>query len=357
MNMNKEARNKTPIPLGPVMKPQLTRSTLPWLLFLDIGVNREGYFTWEKFYIQLEDLLDCLEVMYPKHQICIELDWSGCHGKKSKDALNANSMNLGPAKPDQPDKSVFPDTELRREDLGDSPCYDNLVRKVVDGEEVFVQSFRFKEADKVLVKAKEGISVVGCGKGIKQILMERGLWQNSFRSQAPVIDGIRRFDLCAKNVLSACSDFANAKTMLQEFIEKRGEQFKVRKTPICHPEIAGVGIEYAWGLAKKTYKRLAERLNNVKGCNKHQARHVSKCLSLVSLEHGRRFSGKAHEYKMAYLNGPDGPRSHVDIEANAKKMKQHRDCGRMEASFILQVATDLNLQQLPYACTCHLCNP
>ena len=44
------------------MKNPLTRDTLPWVLFLDIGVNREVFSTWEKFYIQIEDLMDCLEV-------------------------------------------------------------------------------------------------------------------------------------------------------------------------------------------------------------------------------------------------------------------------------------------------------
>lgn len=110
------------------------------------------------------------------------------------------------------------------------------------------------ERNRVLVKVKDGVLVAGCGKGIKQILRERGPWKESLRLQAPVVDGIKPFDLCTKNVLGACRDFANAKTMLQEFIEQRGKQFKVRKIPICHPEIAGMGIKYTWGLTKKMYK-------------------------------------------------------------------------------------------------------
>ena len=95
---NCQRKNKVPVPTGPVMKEPLTRENLPWVRFLNIGVNREGFFTWEKFYIQIEDLMDCLEVMYPRHQICFEMDWSGCHGKKAGDSPNVNNMNLRPSK-------------------------------------------------------------------------------------------------------------------------------------------------------------------------------------------------------------------------------------------------------------------
>ena len=43
-------------------------------------------------------------------------------------------------------------------------------------------------------------------------------------------------------------DFQNEKTLLQLHGEKFG--VTVDRTPKCHPEIAGEGIEYGWGLAK-----------------------------------------------------------------------------------------------------------
>ena len=53
-------------------------------------------------------------------------------------------------------------------------------------------------------------------------------------------------------VLSDLPDFKNEETALQAPIESRGHI--VIMSPKCHPEVAGVGIEYSWQMSKMKYR-------------------------------------------------------------------------------------------------------
>ena len=59
------------------------------------GKNREGYWTNEHIMEQKDDHIDCVEVLYPNHQIAIEVDWSNGHMKYNNDALRVADMNVG----------------------------------------------------------------------------------------------------------------------------------------------------------------------------------------------------------------------------------------------------------------------
>ena len=56
---------------------------------------------------------------------------------------------------------------------------------------------------------------------------------------------------CYDKLLAACPDFGLEKSAfkLQKTVEARGH-ILIYSVP-CHPELAGVGMEYGWGCSKK----------------------------------------------------------------------------------------------------------
>ena len=76
-------------------KPPLSES--PGVRYLNYGggQDKEGWWNWEKFEVQLRDFLDCFDVLYPEFQLQMEIDWSSGHAKHRPGALNASAMNVG----------------------------------------------------------------------------------------------------------------------------------------------------------------------------------------------------------------------------------------------------------------------
>ena len=76
-------------------------------------------------------------------------------------------------------------------------------------------------------------------------------------------------------------DFDEEETMLQSMGRKMGAL--IDRTPKCHPELAGEGIEYSWGCAKNYYRRLQLEEEKEKG----------KVISICILHGGHR-GGHGH---------------------------------------------------------------
>jgi len=66
----------------------------PGVRYLDCGSDKEGWWNWEKFEVQVIDFLDCFEVLHPNHQLQMKIDWSSGHAKFREGALNARDMNV-----------------------------------------------------------------------------------------------------------------------------------------------------------------------------------------------------------------------------------------------------------------------
>lgn len=102
-------------------------------------------------------------------------------------------------------------------------------------------------------------------------------------------------------IVSALPDFVNEVTLLQYYAEKRsiqaGCQIMLIRSPKCHPELAGEGIEYDWAAAKKFYR--TQTLSRKKGKPNFRAL-VIESLSKVTLAHRYSFSRRAREYMGAY---------------------------------------------------------
>ena len=73
--------------LKTINKPVLTES--PFVKYLFIGANNEGY--WNSFHmsLQFEDVVDCLLVLYPEFELIFLFDHSQGHARKRNGALNA----------------------------------------------------------------------------------------------------------------------------------------------------------------------------------------------------------------------------------------------------------------------------
>ena len=92
---------------------------------------------------------------------------------------------------------------------------------------------------------------------MEQVLRERGLFVpgsmttdgNCIRQKQKVYKG-DKYNM--RLVLSECTDFAAQKSKLEEFCESK--EIKVDMSPKCHPEIAGLGIEYDWAVAKNLFR-------------------------------------------------------------------------------------------------------
>ena len=109
---------------------------------------------------------------------------------------------------------------------------------------------------------REKIKVIeGCegkAKGMLQVLWERGFvntaegekkaYQNYSIKGYNDQFGNHRPETSLKELMSSCKDFVEEETMLQSIARDLG--VCIDRTPKCHCELAGEGIEYAWAWAK-----------------------------------------------------------------------------------------------------------
>jgi hypothetical protein len=65
----------------------------PFVKYLYIGANNEGYWNSYHMSLQLEDVVDCLQVLYPEFEIVFLFDHSQGHARKRNGALNAMHMS------------------------------------------------------------------------------------------------------------------------------------------------------------------------------------------------------------------------------------------------------------------------
>jgi hypothetical protein len=146
-----------------------------------------------------------------------------------------------------------------------------------------------------------------------------------------------------RHILGSCDHFKNEKTKLECLIEQHGGV--CRMTPKCHPEIAGVGIEYDWGYAKLTYRK---KIND--GIAAHLEENVKKALSteeVLTINRTRKFARKARDYKLTYYFlirmcdsalakvGEDGRVAKDAIEHIVKAFKVHRCALDSDYAFIV----------------------
>ena len=70
-------------------------------------------------------------------------------------------------------------------------------------------------------------------------------------------------ELDAHAVLGACADFKHESTALEKTVQSRGHILLL--SPVCTPELAGGGIEYAWGKLKYEQRQRNETHDKLTG--------------------------------------------------------------------------------------------
>jgi hypothetical protein len=142
----------------------------------------------------------------------------------------------------------------------------------------------------------------GKPKGSLQALWERGWIDESNLSKYTVAgrkDGYGVVDLSfsLRHLMASCQDFEEEESILQSMGRQMG--VLVDRTPKCHCELAGEGIEYAWGCAKSSYRRLP--LKDKRGkVTFRKSVHESISREVLTTERIRSFSRRARAYMCAY---------------------------------------------------------
>ena len=153
---------------------------------------------------------------------------------------------------------------------------------------------------------------MGKAKGMKQVAFERGLLDlanvHLYSKDGPKDDDGNIIDesFSLKKIISSLTDFVEEETMLQHMTGKLaagiGINVIIDRTPKCHPELAGEGIEYTWANSK-IYLRGVPVKSRKSKLQFHK--HVRLALSRyegarLNREKVRKFSARARDFIVAY---------------------------------------------------------
>ena len=389
---------------GTSQKQPLTSS--PFYIEFEYGAQKEGYWTYDHFVLQCEDVADCLDVIYPEFEFRFCVDHSCGHDRQQSDGLNARKMNklFGGKQPHLHDTTIIEDDGFfgpyrRQLMFGDEQHF--TFQKNDEGpfwlkgeekENRRWDRYTGKKKTKVLSvrelmteihsnmpalaikdlrnKNKSDIERLATGlvialryeynevkdrgwegqpKGLLQILWERG-WieeDNQNVNKYYTMGGSKdRYGNVIANTslpafMEACYDFLNEKTLLQEIMSQRG--IVVLRSPKCHSELAGEGIEYSWGYAKNWYRRLSLKLK--RGKDKfHGSVRETMSTNVLTTQIVRRFARRARGYTCAYYSlafGDDqfntGEKMSPEvIERLVMEFKTHRSALGFDGKYIKQ---------------------
>ena len=169
--------------------------------------------------------------------------------------------------------------------------------------------------------------------------------------------GVRNLETSLNHLMTTLPDFQEEETLLQFHARKLG--YLVDRTPKCHPELAGEGVEYAWGAAKLYYRR--QPLSDKRSKDKFMMlveRSISRD-TVLTIQNIRQFSARARRYMIAYLaiekakqqeeiqaNGDEIRVKHENlthdvIEKCVKHFKCHRNASDFDSAFIKRIVDEM----------------
>jgi hypothetical protein len=192
----------------------------------------------------------------------------------------------------------------------------------------------------------------GSPKGALQILYERGfidpkddmkkysmdIKEDWLDEDGDIKDSCKKYYL--RRLLEELPDFINAKTELEHLSERLSERYNITVTilfsPKYHCEIAGLGIEIAWGYGKKYYRRfitMEQKKSNFLGSVKQSLQQITPMLACKFACHVRRY---IHAY--IHFDSNEGEKvSYSEIEKFVKRAKTHRNTADQDDGYIESV--------------------
>jgi hypothetical protein len=342
--------------LGTINKPVLTES--PFVKYLFIGINNEGYWNSYHMSLQFEDVVDCLQILYPNFDLVFMFDHSQGHARQREHALSAQQMSksYGGAQPRMRDTTIMKDEGFLGPHLPSLRVADtqSLVFQVDDVGPWYLSDHQqriqrhdrptgktkvVERSKKVLLEAlkdkgvtlqqqrgytkkelqdfarNNGIDVVdvkeqiapgweGKPKGLLQVLGERGLIdrasleQYTLEGRKDAITGIVDLRFSLRHLLAECYDFKEEETALQFLGSQLG--VVVNLTPKFHAELAGEGVEYSWAHAKAFYRRMPLSRKRGRDNFKQLVKDCTCPINVLTKERIEKFASRARAYICTY---------------------------------------------------------
>jgi hypothetical protein len=133
-----------------------------------------------------------------------------------------------------------------------------------------------------------------------EVMEEGGAGQDAAADDLTATQVFNTGTLSMEEVLEACSDFRDVKSMLEEKIEGRGHLLNM--SPKYHCELAGQGVEYCFGRDKMWFKRVNPR-TGMASLRKFSLDSFKDADGRVTLHHARKFARKCRDYMRVYRSG------------------------------------------------------
>ena len=183
-------------------------------------------------------------------------------------------------------------------------------------------------------------------KGNFQVAYERGFVDvakaNEYRASIPkswTMDGKVKADCTQKvkdfvlpEILKQCKDFQTEISAMEHLANQHclpDLDVTLIFSPKYHCELAGLGIELAWGYSKRFYRRyltLEEKKKDFLGC-------VDKALKSVIKDHAHKFCYRTRQYIAAYHQFGKKEATYNEIEKFVKTSKGHRSALDQETGY------------------------
>ena len=167
---------------------------------------------------------------------------------------------------------------------------------------------------------------MGKPKGLKQVLYERGVYSSGMKVQE------------LKEVMRNALDFKKEIGIIEQIIVDSGHLLIM--SPKCHPELAGLGIEYDWGKSKAAFRRFINDYVPSHLCDNVLKSFDPELLPVVRV---RRYARKTRDYMHVYEKISNETTQDLEsetfkkIERMMKTYKCHRNILDIERATIYEL--------------------